>query len=494
MAGQLKSIFKHSSVYSLGNLLGKVVSFIMLPVYTHYLTPSDYGIIELLTLSVSVITMVISLRLTSALPRFYYGLDEAKRKALVSTMMICSLVLSSLVAFGLFHERFLVARIVFKSPDNGVYFGYVFTSMVFEIASQIAYTYLRVLEKSALFVMVSIGQLALGLGFNILFVVGYRLGILGVLYSMVLANGTVFLVLQAYAFYRVGVRIDRPLLGQVLRYSLPLLPASAAVFVLNMGDRFVLSRFVGMDEIGVYSLGYKFGVLLGVFVGGPFLQAWEPKRVQLYENDPEAKKVFASVFVYVFTLLAFGALGISLFIPEIVSVMAAPSYSRAAAITPFVLFGYVFYTIFYVLDVGIMITKTTYWYSVCNLAAATVNVALNFLLIPRFGILGAAIATASAFLVLPVMGYFISQRYYPMQYEFGRTAKVALLGLALYLASAYLPAMPLPLAIPVKTFILAAYPVGLKLLGFFSPAEIDVAREFARGIGPRLRGFFPKTG
>lgn len=494
MSSQVKSIFKHSSVYSLGNILGKVVSFIMLPIYTHYLTPSDYGVIELLTLSVSLITMLISLRLTSALPRFYYGMEEGKRKTLVSTMLICSLALSALFAFVLFQGRFLISEIVFKTPDKGAYFGLVFVSMVFEIASQIAFTYLRVLERSGLFVLLSILQLFLGLSFNILFVVWFKYEIFGVLYSMVLSNGLIFLVLQAFAFSRVGFRIDRGMLRQILSYSLPLLPASAAVFVLNMGDRFLLSRFVDTAEIGVYSLGYKFGVLLGVFVGGPFLQAWEPKRVQLYEHDPDAKKIFSTMFVYVFTLLVFGALGISVFIREIVAVMAAPSYFRAGAITPFVVFGYVFYTIFYVLDVGIMVSKTTYWYSVCNLSAAAVNVGLNLILIPRYGIQGAAIATAASFMVLPVMGYFISQRYYPMRYEFGRALKVGLLGLAFYLGSLYLPPVRLPLAIAMKVALLAAFPVVLRYLGFFSEAEIDSARVFVRGLGPRIRAIFPKAG
>lgn len=489
---QIKSIFKHSSVYSLGTMLGKVVSFIMLPIYTRCLSPSDYGTLEMLTLSASVITMLLSLKLTSALPRFYYGYDEDKRKSLVSTMLICTIALSALVAAGLFQARGWASLLVFKTPDKAVLFGYVFANMVFEIAGQIAFTYLRVLEKSALFAAVSVAQLILGLSLNILFLVGLKLGIMGVLYSMVLSNGIIFIALQSYAFARVGFRIDLAQFVEILKFSLPLVPATLAVFVLNMGDRFMLSRFVDTAEIGVYSLGYKFGMLLGAFVGVPFLQAWEPKRIELFEKDPEAKRIFSVVFVYFFSLLVFGSVVISTLIGDIVSAMSAPEFKRACVVTPFVAFGYVFYTIFYVVDIGIVVSKKTFWYPVINTTAAAVNVGLNFILIPRIGILGAAVATAAAFGMLPFCGYLVSLRYYPVRYDFVRAVKVAVLGALYFAVSCYIDLTPWTLDASIKTLYLATFPFMLGLTGFFAPQEILFAKGALRSLGTRFQTIFAR--
>jgi O-antigen/teichoic acid export membrane protein len=481
MLNELKGLLKHSSVYTLGNILSKIVSFIMLPVYTRCLTPSDYGTLEILTLTASVVTMLLSMRITSALPRFYFGykVDE-QRRTLVSTMLIFSMLVSTAVAFGLFQSRFAVSRLVFKSDMQGLYFGFIFISMVFEICAQIGFTFLRVIERSMLFVGFSLVQLILGLSLNILFLVYLKLGVLGVLYSMVLSNGLVFLFIQVYAFYTVGFRINLSQLIKILKFTLPMVPASLAVFVLNMGDRFILTRFVDTAEIGMYSLGYKFGILLGVFVGSPFLLAWEPKRVQLYERDPNPQRIYEKVFLYMFTLLVFGSVGLSAMIREIVTVMAAPGFIRACIITPFVAFGYAFYIMSCIVDVGIFLKKKTYWYPIINSIAAAANIALNFVLIPKYGVLGAAIATLGSFFLLPFLAYMISQRYYPLRYDFLRMGKVVVLGAVIYFATMWIDTGSTFIDFLLKLGLLSLFPVCLLPIGFFSRAEITYAKAFFR--------------
>jgi O-antigen/teichoic acid export membrane protein len=491
MFAEIKGLIKHSSVYTLGNLLSKIVSFIMLPVYTRCLSPSDYGTLEMLTLTASVITMLLSMRITSALPRFYFGYkDEKQKNSLVSTMLIFSMLISTVVAFGLFESRFAVSRLVFKSDAQGLYFGFIFASMVFEICGQIGYTYLRVIERSVLFVGFSMVQLILGLSLNILFLVHMKMGVIGVLYSMVISNGLVFLMMQIYAFSRVGFSIEGEQLKSILKFTLPLVPASLAVFVLNMGDRFILTRFVNTAEIGTYSLGYKFGILLGVFVGSPFIQAWEPKRVQIYETNPDAKAIYERVFLYMFTLLVFGSIVLSSMIREIVTVMAAPGFLKACIVTPFVAFGYAFYIMSCIVDIGIFLKKKTYWYPIMNSIAAAVNVGLNFLLIPRFGILGAAMATLASFFVLPFLAYLISQHYYPLRYDVVRMAKVVSLGAVVYFLTTLVDTKSIVADTVLKVTLLSLYPIGLMLTRFFGTAEMDFAKGIFRNGISRFTGLF----
>jgi O-antigen/teichoic acid export membrane protein len=277
---------------------------------------------------------------------------------------------------------------------------------------------------------------------------------------------------------------------QILKFTLPMVPASLAVFVLNMGDRFILTRFVDTAEIGMYSLGYKFGILLGVFVGSPFLLAWEPKRVQLYENDPNPQRIYEKVFLFMFTLLVFGSVGLSALIKEIVTVMAAPGFLRACIVTPFVAFGYAFYIMSCIVDVGIFLKKKTYWYPIINSIAAVANIALNFILIPKFGVLGAAIATLGSFFLLPFLAFMISQHYYPLRYDFLKMSKVVALGAIIYFATMWIDTGSTVVDFLLKMGLLSLFPFCLLPMGFFSRAEIDYAKMFFRNQVTRFSGLF----
>lgn len=481
MFDDVKKLLKHSSIYSLGTLLSKIVSFIMLPVYTRCLTPSDYGTLELLTLTTSVISILVSLRLTSALPRFYYGAKTQKEKnSLVSTMLLFSLGLSALIVVLLYENRMLFSRLVFKDESHGIFFSYVFLSIVFEISTQINFTYLRVKEKPYLFAGASLLQLILGLSFNILFLVYFKMGVMGVLYSMVLSNGIICVLSQIYSFMDVGFHLNLGQLKTLLIFSLPLVPAAFAGFVLNMGDRFILSQYVSTAEIGYYSLGYKFGMLVGVFIGGPFLLAWEPKRFQIFEKDPNEKSLFSKVFLYFFFSLVFSALILCFYIQEIITLFATPEYSKACTVTPFVALGYIFFNLYYILDIGFLFEKKTYWYFIISSTAAGVNVGLNFILIPQLGILGAAIATTGAFLVLPVMAFTVSQKYYPIQYDLLKAGKILIVGLVWFFVAQKIQTPSLILNISLKAILLLMYPVFLTLIKVFGKGEIKAFKDAIR--------------
>jgi O-antigen/teichoic acid export membrane protein len=478
MLQDFKSILKHGSIYSLGNILSKLVGFLMIPLYTTYLTPADYGVIELLTLASVVISMVLAFRLSSGLTRFYREYqDEENRNRLISTSMTFIAALAVVACLVLSHFSDALSRLVFQTAQYRDEFMLIFVSLALELCTSVAFTYLRILEKSVLYIGIYLLQIAIGLGLNIYFIVVRQWGIHGILYSMVISNGVACALLLVYAFSKVRFGFDLSKLRQLLEFGLPMVPAGILIFVLNMGDRFLLNRLGNLSEVGIYALGYKFGMMVGTFIGGPFSFIWAPKRVEIYKERANRDEIFSRVFTYIFFVLALGGLAISLLIKEVLTLIAAPEFWPAYRVVPLVVLGYNFYILYYIVDFGFYIKNKTYWYLIINGVAAAVNVGLNLLLIPRFGAMGAAWVTALSFFICPLMAFVISQRYYPLRYDIERIAKLTVMILVFYWIGSSVATGYLLADILLKTLVVLAIPILLYLIGFFDTRELSFLKD-----------------
>ncbi|MCL4708117.1 oligosaccharide flippase family protein [bacterium] len=478
MLQDFKSILKHGSIYSLGNILSKLVGFLMIPIYTRYLTPADYGVLELLTLVSVIFSMVLALRLTSGLTRYYREYEEQEdRNRLVSTALVFTVVLAALAYALLSRSGESISLLVFKTAKYHDEVILIIISLAFEMCASVAYTYLRILEKSVHFILISFLQLVIGLSLNVYFIVVLQWGLNGILYSMVVSNGVAFLLLSAYTFAQVRFHFDAGKLRGMLVFGLPLIPAGFLIFILNMGDRFLLGRLTTLSEVGIYALGYKFGMMLGTFIGGPFSFVWAPKRVEIYKDRTNRDEIFTRVFLYLFLVLALVGLAISILIKDVLTFIAAPEFLPAFRVVPLVTLGYVFYTLYYLVDFGFYINNKTYWYIIINAVAAALNVGLNLWLIPRHGAMGAAMATAISFLVCPILAYLISQRYYYLKYDFVRIGKLIAVILVLYWIGSSVATNNPVLNLTIKSVILILAPVLLYFANFFEPRELAIIKN-----------------
>ena len=477
MLQAFKSLFRHGSIYSLGNMVSKLVGFLMIPLYTSYLKPVDYGVLELLTLVTSIVSMVLALRITSGLTRFYRDYEDAgSRNSLVSTAIIFIIFLSIIAALVFIHFSESISLFVFQSADYQYFFVLIFISLAFELAASVTFAYLQILEKSLFFISISLMQLTMGLTLNIYFLVVAQLGVAGILYSMIISNGVTCILLLAYNFRMVRWGFDWGKLKQMISFSLPLIPAGMMIFVLNMGDRFLLNRLSSLEEVGVYALGYKFGMILGLLIGGPFNSIWGPKRVEIYNDQANRDEIFSRVFTYVTLVLAFAGLAISILIKEILMVIAAPEYWEAYKVVPLVTLGYLFYIVYYIVDVGFYFQNKTSWYLIINATAAVSNVVLNLILIPYYGAMGAASVTAASFFLCPLIAYFVSQHYYSLKYDFGRLGKLVLVTGICYIVGSTIETDSVAVNIILKMSVIFSMPFLLYLIGFFEARELGLLK------------------
>ncbi len=483
MLEEFKSIIKHTSIYSLGTIFSKIVGFIMIPIYTRYLTTADYGTLELLTLVSSLLSMLFSLRITAGLVRYYYQYQTTReRNQLVSSVLISIISMAIIVTILLSINADFFSRLVFKNTENSKFFIFIFLSLGFEICIDVCLTYIRIMEKSFHYIAFSLTSLIISLSLNIFFIVVLKWGVLGLLYSMVITNGFVMSSLLFYTLNKVRISFDFKKLYPVVKFSIPVIPAGILIFILNMGDRFILNKLGNLSEVGIYSLGYKFGMLLGTFIGGPFLNMWQPKRVEINYDEKNRNEIFSRILVYFIFILSFGGLAISILIKDALTIIATPEFFPAYKVVPLVVIGYAFYNIYYIVDFGFYIKDRTYWYIIINAAGAALNIGLNLLLIPLYGVMGAAVVTAVSFFVCCLLAFLISQHYFKINYDFGRILKLLVTVLVFYFAGIYVSTSSLFLNIFIKMLIILLFPVILYFLKFFDTQEMNFIRSKLRRV------------
>jgi O-antigen/teichoic acid export membrane protein len=333
----------------------------------------------------------------------------------------------------------------------------------------------RVEERSAQFVLASLTNVLLTVGATVALVVGADHGATGVVVGNFTGTLLVYLVLLAYRRYQLGLEFDRGLLLEMNRFGLPLVPSALALWATNFSDRFFLVKLADEAEVGLYSIGVRIASAL-VLVLTAFRMAW-PAFAYSIDDDREARRTYAYVLTYLVAASSWLALALTLLSPWLVRLLTtAPFYEASRVVGPLA-FASVAFAGYIVMAIGVGRARRTQFNWVVTGAAAALNVALNLVLIPPYGMMGAAIATVAAYTLMFAGMTLNAQHVYPVPYQWRRVATAAAAAVGLTVLGKLVDA-PLWLAILLS----AAYPAALAALGFYSPAE----RRRLYGAGRRI--------
>jgi O-antigen/teichoic acid export membrane protein len=478
----LKRLVARSAAYGAGAVFLRAVGFLLLPVYTRFLTPEDYGIVAVANTVALMLGLLMPLGLHGALSRFYFRTsDDAERRIVGGTLWLATLGTAAVVTIVL--QLYGAPLFAWLFPDVpfspylrlAVWLAFV---TVFPLVPQ---NLLQAREQARLYVAITTGAAILTIACTLAFVVVGRMGARGYLLGTLVSGA-----LAAVPYTVLALRSTRPavrwdLLRAALAYSLPLVPHGVAGWVLEMSDRAILARFVPIAEVGVYSLGYQLGSALSLILTA-FTSAWVPYLFRtLSARGTGGDAELARAATYYAACLCFAALGIGLLVEQVLVGLAPPAFAGASRIAVWVAAGYVLNGL-YVLPVGFLFWKErTGLIPVVTVMAGLLNVGMNLLLVPRFGAIAAAWATFAAYGAMLVLAYAFAQRLHPFPYEYGRLLRVVgvaalLLGIGLGVAA------PTPaLTLGWRTSLWLAYPGVLGASGFFTQSEAAVvARMFRR--------------
>lgn len=489
---EIQTAVRHMAVYGVGNVMVKAIGFLMLPFYTHYFTPKDYGILEILDLSMSLFALVLNMGLTPAFLRIYAAAESPEeRRHVVSTGSIFGIVTGVLT---------FLAGVGFVGPATLLIFGpnvpstfilLSFSSLVLNYMANLPRTYLRALEASGTYTIVDTGGVFLLLALNVWFIAVLKVGLVGVLWSSVIVGALQFAGLSAWALRRAGFRFRMPHLRRMLAFGTPLILSNVGLFVLNFSDRYFLQHLRSLDVVGVYAVGYKFGFMMNYLFVQPFFVMWQSRMYAIHEN-PEHRKIFRQFFALFSLGLIFAGLAMSLFSPEVIRLMVEPRFAAGQDVVPIVVLAYIFYGLAYYAQLGMLLTDRTKLIGVIGAAAAGLNLVLNYFLISRFGMMGAAWATLISFAAIAGACYWGSQRVFPLPLGLSRVGFGLLLAVALYLPCRFWSPFGLGGTVALKIAALAAFPLLAWKSGILpaSVAETVIggasrlcirSREFARG-------------
>lgn len=472
VTNQIQTAVRHGAVYGLGNVLAKAIGFLMIPFYTHYLNPVDYGILEILDLSMSLFGMVLHLGITAALLRCYAGAEtiEEKRNAVSTAFLFvgATACVTFLLGLGLVRP---VSVLLFGPKIPSTYLLLSFASFILGYIANLPRTYLRALESSGKLTFVDTAGLLSMLALNIYFIAVLKLGLLGILLSSLVVGVIQTALLSGWTIRKVGIGFRGCQLRQMMRFGLPLILSNLAVFALNFSDRFFLQHLRSLEVVGIYAVGYKFGFMINFLLLQPFYTMWQ-SRMYVIHAQPEHPKIFSQIFVLFSLLLTYAALALSILSPEIVHLMAGPKFAASQNVIPIVALSYVFGGVGYFAQIGMFLTSKTALIGITSAAAAVLNLCLNYFLVLHYGMLGAACATLLSFMAIAVASYWFSQRVFPLPLGVGRVAITILWGVGLYLISRWWQPHSLALALPMKGLLLAAFPLLLWKVRILSPAEI----------------------
>jgi len=269
--------------------------------------------------------------------------------------------------------------------------------------------------------------------------------------------------------------VNWPLLRQMLHFSLPLMPAGVALWALNLADRVQVQRLTEgtqlerSAQLGTYSAANK--IALGIMlIVSAFQTAWIP-FANLILDDGDAKRTYRAVLTYWTMLMAWGVVTITALSTPYIHLAMNRRWYGAVPVVPLLMSGSVLYGAYYILNIGVNRSKRTRFTPVVTSTAAAVNIGLNFLLIPRWGILGAGWSTVIGFAVLVTLGWRNAQRSYPVSYDFSRVLRIVALAAVFMAVSVELVPATGVIGIPVRVAMVAAFPLALMAIGVFTPGE-----------------------
>jgi len=230
-------------------------------------------------------------------------------------------------------------------------------------------------------------------------------------------------------------------------------------------------------------LGCRFGTIPGTFISVPFNQIWQPRRFELYKQ-PGSEELFGRIFTYYLGLLTFVGLGVAVLTQEVLKIIADPQYWSAYAIVPIIVLANIIFNMNSHIDMGILIQKKTKYMAYIDGSNGVLVLLLNILLIPRYGIFGAAYARLAAYIYQTVLYYYFSSRIYKIYFEFVRITKILGAAVLLFVLCTLLEISNIYASFVVKSFILLWYPAVLWVWGFYSKEEKALISEYIRRILP----------
>ncbi|WP_270577715.1 lipopolysaccharide biosynthesis protein [Caldibacillus thermoamylovorans] len=398
-----KKLISNTFIFALGNLGTKLITFFLVPLYTYYLTTSEYGLTDLITSTVSLLLPIFTLSIFDAVLRFVMDKNYDNKVILNNALIIAVIGFIIILTILSFFKQLL---------PFGDYLSFFFGLLFIQAVQAGLGQYVRAQGKIRLFAINGIFNALMILLCNILFLVWFNLGIIGYLLSYIVGYtiSSIFLMFGGEVWKDISPKkVNFNITKEMLCYSIPLIPNSFMWWIIDFSNRYVITNFLGLSANGIFAVSSKIPSLLNV-VYSIFFQAWQMSAIEEYESKDKSN-FYSNVF-NIFSFIMFLATSVILFLLKIIiSILVEESYFEAWKYVPFLLLGIVFSSFSGFLGTNYIAAKRTGGVFKSSVIGAIVNIVVLFLLVPIIGINGASIATMMSFFTMWVIRIIDTKEY-----------------------------------------------------------------------------------
>lgn len=398
------SLIKNTLIYSIGEIFPKLISFILLPVFTTYLSSADYGIISYTNSVMFFLLVISSLCLNTYLLRNYFECEsESERKKLIGNVVLTILFFNIFLLAVVYLLGPSIIRYTHLQIPFYPYFSLSILNNFLEVFSIVPLIIYRVQEKALLYITIDILRAFLLFMVTYLLIVHFKWGVLGNFYGRLFVNMGFMLIYITIILENSTLNFNYHRIIKSLKFSLPLIPGAIGYLLMSMSDRIILERYVSLSEIGIFSVAYTLAFSLSIIIQSGY-RAFEPEIYRAYGSEAFIGFVekIHKTFMFVVVLLA---CLLTTFCKEILLIMTKGDFVKGYTLIPLILIGVITTAQNALFGSVIIAEKKTKLSSLSTIIGGAISIGFNVMLIPVYGIYAAATASAVAYIAMNIIIY-----------------------------------------------------------------------------------------
>jgi O-antigen/teichoic acid export membrane protein len=490
MLGQLRKLGKQTAIYGFGNILNKMLGFILIPLYNNFIPIGDFGNLAVMEITILFLTSILHFGIFSGHQRYFFIEKEKNNYGTFlfnnyTGNVIITIIL--ILPFLFYSSR--VSVLFFENVSQTENLRIMFLIVVAEILCTLPFQILQFEEKPVKYILLSVFKLILSFLLTIYFVKSLSLGIKGILFARLAGGATTAVIMLFFVIVpRLKFKWDLSLLWLSIKFGLPAIAGNIGYLIFQMNDRYMLNWLSTDIETGKYSFGFKIANFINLIFVATVGMSFVPS-VFSKEKDENNSRYYRKMLTYYCFLIAFIILAFLFFYKDLLALMAKNrDYFDGLAVVPVLTLSFMVMGMNYFVGIGLFLKNKMHLFLVPSLAAVILNIVMNYFFIPIWGMMGAAYSTLISQIIYTTILTVTSGKQLKVGFEWFKISLIYFMAISLFLVNQFTVSLNFFLASFIRLLLLAVFPLVLYKLNFFEKIEIVRLKE---GIGKIFNRYSP---